>query len=139
MAAYAVPGPCDRRRTRAQGRGDRRQQDLAALVQRGRADRPAAGDDLDRRVDVGQVPPAVAAGVLHAGAEHAAGPELDLPGDLVQLVGVESLGGTVHADAPGSQVTRLIHLGLAGVVPGGPATGKQRRPPCRAVACLVVC
>ncbi len=48
-------------------------------------DPPAAGDDLHRRVEVGEVPAAVPARVLHAGAEHAAGPVLDLPGDLVKL------------------------------------------------------
>src|SRR5215469_8072076 len=57
-----------------QGRSDRRKQHHAALVEGGHADQPTARNDLDRGVDISHVPPAVAARILHAGAENSAQP-----------------------------------------------------------------
>ncbi len=46
-------------------------------------------DDLDARVNVGEMPAAVPARVLHSGAEHAAAAGIDLRRDLRQQGGVE--------------------------------------------------
>src|SRR5262249_54504647 len=62
------------------------QQHLAAGVERAGRDHAPARDELRAGVHVGQVPAAVAARVLHAGAEHAAAPLVRLRADAVDVV-----------------------------------------------------
>ncbi len=144
----------------AQRRADHREQDAAAFVQRPCRDPPAAGDDLDARVHVRHVPAAVAARVLHSGAEHAAAAPVDLPGKIGQQRRIErgrdppdrdSGRGNEAARRCGRRRARrarhrrraavrrvrlcLSHgaLALSGPAPAGRT--RERRPPgCRAVA-----
>jgi hypothetical protein len=96
---------------------DHRQHHPAPVVQGAGADAPAAGHDLQARVGVGDVPPAVPARVLHARAEHAAAPVVDGAGDRGQPVRVERPGGAgdPHAAAGlevGSHISRFgVHVG----------------------------
>ena len=120
-AAPADAGP-------AQRGGDDREQDAAALVQRRGRDPPAPGDDLDARVDVGDVPAAVAARVLHPGAEHAAPALVDLPGDVGQQGRIERGGDPADPHpARGNELagrrasrcrTAAARAAVAGCVPG---------------------
>jgi hypothetical protein len=78
---------------------DRGQEHAAAVVERGRGELAAAAGELDARVDVGGVPAAVPARVLHARAEHPAAPVVDQLGDLGHLVRLERGDRSGHLDA----------------------------------------
>ena len=120
---------------------DHRQQDQAAAVQRGRRDLPAARDQFDARVDVGHVPPAVPARVLHPRAEHPAPALLDLQGHPREQVGVERGGGAAHPDPAAGLELCQVHI--------GPRLGHRARcrtvrtakatAGCRAVAFRICC
>ena len=87
------------------------QQDLTTFVQRRRGDLASPGDQLDARVHVRHVPPAVSARVFHAGAEHPAAAGLDLPGHVVQQGRVER--GVIPADPDPARGIELLlaHVG----------------------------
>ena len=118
-----LAGGLDRGSGPAQGGADHRQQHAAAVVQRPDRHPPAGGDDLQARVGVRHVPPAVPSRVLHAGAHHAAAALVGEGRDPAQLGGVEWRGG---AGDPHPVAGR--HVQTLGVH-GGPSGLRPRRRP----------
>ncbi len=50
-------------------------------------------------------------GALHAGAEHPAAARLDLPGDVLEQVGIKRGAGAAHPDATTGLEIGQVHVG----------------------------